>query len=419
MRDRNYLFADEDLGDVLRQRTQSARDLVDRIPEDQFLNSPVDDVIEHVASQIRLTPIELYRDRARMEQSETQQGVSHHLGRNAFRRRGPIMVPAVRVVVSIPYTGDPILWRLRPSAFHMSHPEAEASAAGRNEAGQLRITLEQPHDEPQQRLKQSLDSTLEEIEFYLSNQASQLSSHNSGVRAAVEAAVSARRDRLKSQSGLTDLLGIPLAQKEGVPQLSPIDVKQKIVRPLPPPPKSGFKPEPGIVDEHYRQILEVIRHEGRTFETTPKTYAVHDEEELRDIILAHLNGQFRGAASGEVFRKAGKTDIRIEDDDRAAFVAECKVWRGTKELQGALDQLLSYLTWRDCKSALVVFNKHNAGFTQILEKAPLALQAHPRFKSLDDDSSDGEWGFTFMSEEDDARLIRVRLQVFNIYVPRA
>lgn len=37
------------------------------------------------------------------------------------------------------------------------------------------------------------------------------------------------------------------------------------------------------------------------------------------------------------------------------FVAECKFWRGQKQHQETIDQLLSYLTWRDSKTAIVYF----------------------------------------------------------------
>jgi hypothetical protein len=77
--------------------------------------------------------------------------------------------------------------------------------------------------------------------------------------------------------------------------------------------------------------LAIIRHEGRTFETTPKTSAKRDEEELRDIMLAHLNGHIQVDAAGEAFRRSGKTEIRIEDASRAALVAEYKVWEGSKK----------------------------------------------------------------------------------------
>ncbi|MFC1895726.1 cell division protein FtsA [Thermodesulfobacteriota bacterium] len=64
-------------------------------------------------------------------------------------------------------------------------------------------------------------------------------------------------------------------------------MKRKLIKPLPSAPAKAAVP--GIRDEDYKHILNVIRHEGRSFEATPGTFAKHDEEELRDIILAHLN----------------------------------------------------------------------------------------------------------------------------------
>jgi hypothetical protein len=82
-------------------------------------------------------------------------------------------------------------------------------------------------------------------------------------------------------------------------------------------------------DNVYVDILKIFRHEGRTWESTPKTYFVHPAEELRDMLLAHLNGHYEGVATGETFRMSGKTDIRIEDNSRAAFITECKIWEGS------------------------------------------------------------------------------------------
>lgn len=204
-----------------------------------------------------------------------------------------------------------------------------------------------------------------------------------------------------------------------MPAIEPLKIARKLIRPLPPPPKSGYKPEPGITEEDYAHILSVIRHEGRTFETTPKTYAVHDEEALRDILLAHLNGHYQGDATGEAFRRSGKTDIRIEDNNRAAFVAECKTWKGQKGLSQAVNQLLGYLTWRDCKAAIVVFNKHNAKFSGILETVPGVFQAHPNYKRSVETREHGEWEFHMTSLEDDGRQIRVHVFIFNLFVVSA
>jgi hypothetical protein len=51
------------------------------------------------------------------------------------------------------------------------------------------------------------------------------------------------------------------------------------------------------------------------------------------------------------------------------FIAECKIWRGKKSLQEAIAQLLSYLTWRDNRVALIVFYK-NREFLSSLQGIP-------------------------------------------------
>jgi len=60
----------------------------------------------------------------------------------------------------------------------------------------------------------------------------------------------------------------------------------------------------------------VIRHEGCSYERTPEPFAKHDEEELRDILMSHLNGHYHGLANGEAFRKRGKqifaSSLKIE-----------------------------------------------------------------------------------------------------------
>jgi hypothetical protein len=69
-------------------------------------------------------------------------------------------------------------------------------------------------------------------------------------------------------------------------------------------------------------------------------------EELRcpppDLILP-----LGDRGGGAVFSRSGKTDITVTAGDRHAFVAECKVWGGAAKFTEAVDQLLSYLVWRD------------------------------------------------------------------------
>lgn len=412
----NLLFYEGDLHGTLDNQTRQISEKVNAIPKDQFLFTPEEDLIEHLYSELHIEPLTLYEDSMEMEQHEVQVDVSGYRDRNPFGDRGPIYVQGIRIVVSVPFTGKSVLWKLRPNSFQSVFPRADIRESRGDLAGNVELVFEQPSDAQPEQLKSNLDSELKRIRFYVNAQRSQVGQFNSSAPQNIRRAVQARRERLEKHDGIADLMGIPLKRREGAPSVKPIHIKRTLIRPLPPPPKSGYKPEPGITEEDYEHILSVIRHEGRTFEATPKTYAVHDEEELRDIILAHLNGHYQGGATGETFRRSGKTDIRIEDQDRAAFVAECKVWRGQKELIAAVDQLLGYLTWRDCKSSILIFNKHNAKFTELLDKVPNSLTTHPNFKHDLGQRGDGEWRFVFTSQEDELRQVIVSVFVFNIYV---
>ena len=410
----DYLFSDGDLSDILRSMQDGARQMVDAIPKDQFLSNSIDDLVTHISAKLKPSPLKLYEDSRTMQHTEVNIDVSGYPNRNVFREHGPIYVPGVRVTVSIPYSGTYDLWKLKPNRWQSIFPHGQVTQPNNEGIGSLDIIIEQPNDEDPAKIKEAIERELQSIRVYLGSQKQQIEQHNSSIESIVRQHVEARRERLTRHDKLSDLLEIPLKQDDRVPSVKPIDMP-KIVQPLAPAPKSGYKPEPGIVQKGYEHILSIIKHVGRTFETTPKTYYIHDEEELRDILLANLNSHFKGGATGETFRKSGKTDIKIESENRSAFVAECKVWKGQKEILEAIDQLLGYLTWRDCKAAIVIFNKHNSKFTEILDKIPTILQEHPKMKKFLGQKDDGEWDFIFMSEEDEGRLIYVRVFIFNVY----
>jgi len=414
--DREFLFSDGDLGDAFRQHQQKLQQKVDSIPQDQFLSTPDEILVQHFVAELHIEPLTLYEDRMVMDQQETKVDVSGDFDRALHRNSDPFHVPGITITISIPYTGDQGLWKLRPSTWRSTFPHASVTAPDRDGIGYIKLIASHASDREPSRLKEFVDRTLDDIRFYLENQKRQVEQENQALEGQVRAAIQDRRGRLEKHASIVRALNIPLCRREGVPPIEPIPIKRKLVRPLPPAPKEGFKQEPGIQDADYEHILAVIRHEGRTFEATPKTYSVHDEGGLRDIILAHLNGHYEGGATGETFRRKGKTDIRIEDSERAAFVAECKVWRGSKELAAACDQLLGYLTWRDCKAALLVFNTHNAKFSEVLEKIPEALQSHLHFLKDMGHSPAGEWRYLFRSMEDEARLVTVHVFAFNLYV---
>jgi hypothetical protein len=276
----DYLFAEGDLDATLRAHQGSISAKIDAIPRDQFMNAQPEEIIDHILSEMTVEPLVIYEDRAEMDQRETKIDVSGWRDRNPFGDRGPIYVSGVAVSVSVPFTGDSSLWKLKPNQWQSVFPRANVVSSRGENAGQVQIDMAQPADEAPERFKIRLDEELKTIRFYIQSQKQQIEGFNAGLHAQVLAAVTARRNRIQKHDGLQNVLGIPLKRKEGAPVFAPVKIARKLVRPLPPSPKSGYKPEPGITDEDYSHILSVIRHEGRTFETTPKTYAVHDAQPI-------------------------------------------------------------------------------------------------------------------------------------------
>lgn len=410
MRDRNLLFGEEDLDSQLRARQQQVSGIVDSIPKEQFLVSSDQELINHVVAQQTVEPIVLCEESRTMKQQETQIDVSRDQMRYfSPDRRGPFYIPGTRVIIDIPFTGEDWLFRYRTNPWSTVFPRAEV------QRGCLRLSIEQPHDVDPASFKDIYERELKLIREYVDRAHKQVVDYNESLSNFVQRAVNYRRDRLGRHNNIAALLDIPLATRPGAPSINPVKVEIRRPPALPVPPKTGLAPEPGITDDTFEHILRFIRHQGRTFERTPSTYAVHGEEDLRNIVLAQLNGHFQGDAVGEAFRGKGKTDICIEQDNRAAFVGECKVWTGPAGLTAAVGQLIGYLTWRDSKAALIMFNVKNKDFTKILEAIPETLRAHSLFLRDLPCAEGGEWRVQMRSAEDAGRRVTVHTFAFNLY----
>lgn len=410
MKTENALFSGGNLHDMLTAVLLTSEKKVDNLQPAHIRNTATDILVEHIVASTFIEPLIIYEDRMNQETQEIQIDVQGWPGRWTVRD-GPCMVPGTKLVISLPFTGDSRLWRMQPDA-HMLGAYVNGIVSG----GNLEMIFEQPADVSPETFLKEYEQNLEYIRKYLNWQKNQIEKFNNNLPSVVRSLVEARKMRLSKHEVLAKTINIPLKHDPNAPKFEPIHIQKRILKPLPPAPTSNPKQEFGILDQDFNDILNLIHHVGRTFEETPKTYVVHDEEELRDIILANLNIYYKGDASGETFRGSGKTDIRILADDRAAFVAECKIWYGSKTVTDAIDQLLLYLTWRDCKTAIVLFNKEVAGFTSLLPKTLDALKSHRRFVRMKEAASQGEWECVFKSKDDDAMMVYVYVFLFNLYV---
>jgi hypothetical protein len=162
-----------------------------------------------------------------------------------------------------------------------------------------------------------------------------------------------------------------------------------------------------------QNILHIIENMSFVMERSPSVFSNAPEETIRDHYLVQLNGQYEGQGTGETFNANGKTDILIRDGSDNIFIAECKVWRGPQSATDAVNQLLTYLTWRDTRAAIIIFNR-NRDLSNVLTKIRQAIDNHPHNKRAPKVEAQTRFRYTFGKPDDANREITITVMIFDM-----
>ena len=195
----------------------------------------------------------------------------------------------------------------------------------------------------------------------------------------------------------------------------PFEIQIKpTIKPVLPDPKK--EKEPFLTRESLNSVIELINNAGLAFERTPKAFSKLEEEDLRDVLLSTLNAVFRGEATGETFSKSGKTDIHIRFSAKDLLICECKFWDGEKSYAEALEQLFSYLTWRESYGVLITLSKRSS-FSEVVTKAMDVISIHPTIISGSIKKVSDSYFTTIHSFPDDkAKHIEIHHMLFNLQI---
>lgn len=316
-------------------------------------------------------------------------------------------MPGQRIEIAVPFDGDRSLMHVKASQYSMNPPRADV-------IGNELIIVFTGTQLDSEVVKRQLDATLNSIEECLSWVRTDIDRWHQQLERLSAESIRDRKQRLLVQMNTVAAIGIPIRRREGTGPSYSVPLERR-ARPkvLPSPSTTPFKPEPVLAIEEYAFIIDVIQRLSVQIERSPTTFIGMSEPQIRDFILVHLNGHFDGGASGETFNASGKTDILIRANGGNVFVAECKFWEGPKGLVQAVDQLLSYLTWRDTKASLIVFSK-NTDFTNVIAEARKAIETHPSFKKVVAHQGETRSQFLFRLPQDANREVHMTLQLFNI-----
>lgn len=400
--DGRTLFSDGRLREHLA-RAQVQQALLDYNP-DQLLLASEADVSDYLVGLGTIQEVVLHRDEA--YQLEPKEILKQ--SRNDWDRRVRD-VRVTRYTVVLPFSGDPELFRLQASTFTMAPPYADIQ--GR----EIHLYWDTDYGQGTAAvIKSHFDGEVQRIERTLEFSNNDTAQHNKALTNEVPGMVAARRAKHLGDKQLQADLGFPLKTRRDAAAYA-VPLARKQVTPARPPQQRGkaFAPEPTLGEAEYEEALQVLLNSRNALERSPSTAAKLNEEEIRDLLLINLNARFEGRAAGEVFNGAGKTDILIREGDRNVFIGECKIWGGPKKFTDAINQLLSYTTWRDTKAALLVFVK-SGDVTAITAKAITALSEHPNFKRNGANSTEDRHDVVLHATSDASREIRVALMLFVI-----
>jgi hypothetical protein len=408
-KDSGHLFASFDLRAVFENQHRAIQKEVESLDANRLLNTSPADLAGYLVEKYSLEPLTLYRDQWSVDQKEVGVDVSRDWNRFPFDRpQGPYHIPGQRIEVTVPFEGDKELIYCRPSAFSSPPKGAVAGTS-------IKLSWEMPNDAPRN-IRPEIDRVVGEIQQYVDRIRAEVGPFNAGLLGEATRAIDARRRRLLENQGRLSSLGIPVRERSDIPKTYAVaGVRRKGAPTLPPATAAPFEPEPAWAVEHYEYALKVMQDMAVMMERTPSAYSKMDEEHLGDQFLVVLNGHFEGNATGETFNRGGKTDIMLREKGRNVFIAECKFWRGPKAFNEAIDQLLGYTSWRDSKTAILVFARDVAKSTVLVGVKSVA-EAHLNYKRSVTWNHGSGLRFIFHHPDDKNREFTLSVPVFHVPV---
>ena len=284
-------------------------------------------------------------------------------------------IPSVQGLIHkfhLPFTGNRNFFHYHPAGWNYEFPGAEVLA------DELVLAVGGAWLTPEN-IEKSIDGRVAQINQALDGFRSDAERFKQNLPGILRPRIEDKRRKAEAEYQTAAKLRYPIKRDTDAPQTYKLPERPRQIAPKPAPLRVASAEQEFVLDEpDYQEILRICTSMSLVMERSPTVFEKAEEEHIRVHYLVQLNGQFRGAATGETFN--GKTDILIRQGDKNVFVAECKFWGGYKDHLATIDQLLGYTTWRDTKTAIIIFNR-NQDFTGAISEAQRAMKDHPHYKS--------------------------------------
>lgn len=369
------LFSSKEVSQYTAKIDSMMKSEIEAFSDEKIMSCNLEEWAEYYSEKYRIQPIVIFKDN--ITRSLDKQNVQVY---NSWSRIDPyepkyFNEDGFHIDYSILFDGDSMLLRLTPSNRILKKFSVEGINEPSDESYGI-ITFRMVYASSIMKDKGEEFGTFIENQFksefslyekMISYVNAEINSFNASLKNEAMELLKRRKNKASDFWAISEALQIPMKLNKDAPNIKPIELKRVERKPLSQPKNRPLEPEYYISDDDYDNIINIIHSMCSVMETAPDGFSSLEEEKLRDILIAMLGTHYENSVTGETFRKNGKTDIQVKFENKAAFIAECKIWHGTKRFESAIKQLFGYMTWKDTKVALVVFNKNNKNFNSILD----------------------------------------------------
>lgn len=385
-------------------------DEIGKCKDDYILNVNEDEYIAYLVDKYTIDPLKIVEDSEEVgTPTEFREDLSQYDNSYTYIKYGGYRV-GYSIHISYTYTGNGILFEVRPNPCSLTSYEISVDKYLSKVAFIIKV-FSYGVDEFQREKEQAFKSAFTNIK----NVNSCVTLHNKSLNDIVrQKFIMVKQNRLAKTNFFA---AIKVKKTTDAPSTYgvPVIKKKDIAKPKCPESKAFF-PEPSLDISTYKEIITEINQLGRSMERKPSLYLNKDEEALRDMFVMMLETRFDGTtATSETFNHCGKTDILLKNtsDSSNLFIAECKFWHGKKHFLEAINQLFDrYLTWRDSKTAVIVF-VNGTDFSNVLNTIKDSIVTHPYYVRFNEKHSDTSLNYIFRLPQDANKEVYLEVIAFN------
>jgi hypothetical protein len=399
-----HLFLSNELPGIFKIREQQYRDRIDGYTTAELASGSLDSMVAELTDTVRIEiPV---IDENGIHVTEVDGQVPYYYVRPSpmnFDQQGTTQ--GLIYTVHVPYSGPQEALYYKPPQYPTHMPaaattdaEIQLTYAGADLTSDL---INKHSSEDVEKIAQQLEALRQAVKQFNSQLPGMIRTYLGQKQAQAQKATQTSagiRWPIKKRPDATSIPAPPAIRKKIVPP-----------RPASPTPAATLS----LLEEHYKQILDIIQNMSIAMERSPKAFAKLEEEHLRFHFLMQLNGQYEGEAMGEAFNYNGQTDILVRSGGHNLFIAECKFWGGEQVLLSTTSQLFKYVTWRDTKTAIIMFVKRKS-FQGIIAEAQQFMKKHPLYVSGPTEEGPTRFRYIFKHPADDNQRITVTLMLFHV-----